>query len=78
MAAGSAAGKEPRCSWRPFLAPGSLLSQMKAKARGKARETLVTPRKLLVRLFGPERFLFLACWASVSVSWSDITWPSCQ
>ena len=28
MAAGSAAGKEPRCSWRPFLAPGSLLSQM--------------------------------------------------
>ena len=35
-------------------------------------ETLVTPRKLLVRLLGPDRFLFFAVWASVSASWSDI------
>ena len=33
MAAGSAAGNEPRWSWRPFLAPESLLSQMWASHR---------------------------------------------
>ena len=33
MAAGSAAGNEPRWSWRPFLAPGSLPSQMWASHR---------------------------------------------